>query len=63
MGQTREGLGEMADPADLVTALVQVGLLKRAFIPDRSRDRQGRRAGDVPAGDGPSPGRGGRDAE
>jgi hypothetical protein len=31
MGETREGLGEMADPADLVTALVQVGLLKRAF--------------------------------
>src|SRR5260370_3638017 len=31
MGEIREGLGEMADPADLVTALVQVGLLKRVF--------------------------------
>jgi hypothetical protein len=31
MGEIREGLGEMADPAVLVTALVQVGLLKRAF--------------------------------
>ena len=31
MGETREGLGEMADPADLVTALVQLGLLERAF--------------------------------
>ena len=31
MGEIREGLGEMADPADLITALVQVGLLKRAF--------------------------------
>ncbi|HUY51805.1 MAG TPA: hypothetical protein VMV92_39920 [Streptosporangiaceae bacterium] len=31
MGEIREGLGEMADPADLVTALVEVGLLKRAF--------------------------------
>ena len=31
MGEIREGLGEMADPADLVTALVQLGLLERAF--------------------------------
>jgi hypothetical protein len=31
MGEILEGLGEMADPADLVTALVQLGLLKRAF--------------------------------
>lgn len=31
MGEPREGLGTMADPAKLAAALVAIGLLKRSF--------------------------------
>ncbi|WP_043637213.1 hypothetical protein [Nonomuraea candida] len=31
MGEPREGLGTMADPAELAAALVAIGLLKRTF--------------------------------
>jgi hypothetical protein len=45
MGEIREGLGEMADPADLVTALVQLGLLKRAFTGTELAAETGRAGG------------------
>ncbi|MFB9205407.1 hypothetical protein ACFFV7_29725 [Nonomuraea spiralis] len=55
MGEQREDLVTMADPAKLAAALVAIGLLKRSFTAAELAS-EAERAGVAPAGAGAHPG-------